>query len=283
MRIPFTKCSGCGNDFIIIDDREEILSKIDLPPFIKKICKRRNSIGADGVLIIEPDKEFPFSMRYFNSDSSEADFCGNGARCVALYGFKQNIVSKNSIFSSKAGIHKAVIGERIAISLPPPSEIKLNLKLEELPSPLHYIKILVPHTVIFFGDISTLGKKIRSHPEFQPEGTNVNFVELAGPSLLRIRTYERGIEGETPACGTGAVASSVIAFSLKKVSPPVRCIFKGGELWVKFPEDLSEVWLEGNAELTFNGEVEYEETPLGSFGSPDPSMGRGGSPDPKTC
>lgn len=263
MRIPFTKCSGCGNDFIIIDNREGLLSKIEVSSFAKKICKRRSSIGADGILIIEQDKEFPFSMRYFNSNGSEADFCGNGARCVALYGVRQSIVSKNFLFSSKVGVHRVVIGKRIATSLPPPVEIRLNLKVEKLPSPLHYIKILVPHTVIFSEgreDVSILGKRIRFHPRFQPEGTNVDFVELKGPSLLKIRTYERGVEGETLSCGTGAAASAIISFLLKRVSPPVRCLFKGGELLVRFPQDLSEIWLEGATEITFNGEVEYEES-----------------------
>ena len=261
MKIPFTKCSGCGNDFIIVDNREGLLSKIDIPYFTKLVCRRRDSIGADGVLIMEKDREFPFLMRYFNKDGSRAEFCGNGARCIALYSYKNNITSNSFSFRSEAGIHRALIKDKVSISLPSPQEIRLNLEPKEFAYPIHYIKVLVPHSVVFSKgeDILDLGKRIRFHPKFQPEGTNVDFVELAGPSILKIRTYERGVEGETPSCGTGAVASSIIAFLLKMATLPVRCKFKGGELIVRFSQDLGEVWLEGDTELTFKGEVEYKE------------------------
>ena len=194
--------------------------------------------------------------------------CGNGGRCAARFAVEEGLASSPLAFETLAGLIKAeVSGRKVKIQLPPPKDLKLNLLLplngEHLEA--HFINTGVPHVVILVEELEKvplleLGKKIRFHEFFSPAGTNVNVVQIIGPQRIRIRTYERGVEGETLACGTGACASAIIATLLGKISPPVEVKTKGGEILRIFfdPKDLTEVYLEGEARIIYRARLSEE-------------------------
>ncbi|MDI6641670.1 MAG: diaminopimelate epimerase, partial [Elusimicrobiota bacterium] len=241
----------------------------------KKLCQRHFSVGADGLLIVENSTcrgEADFKMLYFNSDGSQAAMCGNGARCVAYYAYINKIAERQMQFETLAGVIKAkVTGSKVRISLADPKDIKLDfsLKLDNKEFNVSFVDTGVPHTVIFVSeldgvDVKNLGKKIRYHEKFLPEGTNVNFVKVVNEHTLNIRTYERGIEDETYACGTGAVASAVIAAMKNLVKSPVRCRTTGGEILTVYFKVASkdelltpvyDIHLEGKVKLVFTGTI----------------------------
>lgn len=228
MKIAFTKVEGLGNDFILIDNRENRISPLK-KSIRRRLCSRKKGIGADGILILEKDKEFPFMMRYYNADGGEAEMCGNGARCAALYAFSKGFVCRKFSFRSKSGIHNAEIlkGNSVKVGLPACEfKGKIKLKIGRIKLDGFFLKVGVPHLVIFSKhiekvDVEQIGKKIRNLKRFAPEGTNVNFVEILSKNRLGVRTYERGVEGETLSCGTGAAAASALAYREKLVSLPV--------------------------------------------------------------
>jgi len=282
IHIPFSKLSGSGNDFIIIDNREkivdqavswissddlsekdedgEVLVKYDMRDFIKTICTRRKSVGADGVILIEndPKEQCDFAWRFYNSDSSIPAICGNGGRCAARFAFERGIADRKMSFRTLAGVINAEItGEKeVKLQLTPPAGYlpSVELEIEGVTYDMKFIDTGVPHVVVEVDiaddvDVENLGPNIRFHEHFAPEGTNVNFVQVSGPDSLVIRTYERGVEAETLACGTGSVAAAVTMAMAGRVSPPVRVITRSKEiLTVHFSggsEIPKEVYFEG--------------------------------------
>jgi len=257
--IRFTKAVATGNDFIIIDNRRSILGS-DLSRFARNICERRRSAGADGLLVLGKSKEADLRMRIFNADGSEAEMCGNGARCAAYFFGKRNLS-----LETKAGIIKAqVLHNCVKIKLTPPKKIKLDLPLKVAGWQLkiNFIDTGVPHAVIFVEgldkiNLSVLGRLVRYHRKFSPRGTNVNFIEVQNKNSIRIRTYERGVEGETLACGTGSAAGAII-FALKSaINAPVRVVTKGGEVlkvsFIRQGGTFKDLWLEGKAKIVYKG------------------------------
>lgn len=266
-KIPFFKMSGSGNDFIIIDNRDNFLKKINITSFVQAVCRRSISVGADGVILIENSKTENFAWRFYNADGSEAEMCGNGGRCAARYAVIKGIAEKKLSFETLAGIIQAEVeNDRVSIELPSPEKIVMDISIasEDENHNLHFINTGVPHVVKFVENINDIqvqsaGKKIRFHPRFSPAGTNVNFVSLEQEPMLAIRTYERGVEDETLACGTGSVAAALIASALGKTTSPVKVKTKGGEILTvhmqkpSFP--FGKVFLEGCVRVVCTGEI----------------------------
>jgi diaminopimelate epimerase len=256
-KFNFTKMVASGNDFIVIKDK---LSG-NLSALAKELCDRRFGIGADGLLILEKSKKADLRMRIFNADGSEAEMCGNGARCAALFSGK----SKFRLVTSAGVINAQVCGKRAKVQITQPKGIKLDIpiKVSGRLIKVNFINTGVPHTVVFVNginaiDVRQIGASIRNHAKFRPAGTNVNFVEVKGPNTIRIRTYERGVEDETLACGTGSAASTLI-FALKNnLDGLVKVETQSGEvLKVYFQRvnyKFSNVWLEGSARIVYKGE-----------------------------
>ena len=265
-KLKFTKAVATGNDFIIVDNRASDI-KTQLPALSRKMCERKRSIGADGLLVIETSKNSDFRMRIFNPDGSEAEMCGNGSRCVALYAAAKKIAGPAMTIETLAGILNATVKGRIVkVKLTEPKEIKWNfcLMIDKCPYHLNFVDTGVPHVVHFVDDldkvdVKNLGAHIRGHSEFSPEGTNADFVRVINKSKIKIRTYERGVEDETLACGTGAVASAIIAAETEKMSSPVTVETRSGEeLKIYFEMirgEFKNVYLEGAAQLLYEGEV----------------------------
>lgn len=273
MRVNFTKMSGAGNDFIVLDGRKGNLRQIDAH-VIQWLCQRKTGVGADGLILIRPDTEADFFMAYYNKDGKEAELCANGARCAVLFAHQSHPRRNDFRFRSMAGCHRGKIvggGNRglVEIDIPPPSETLLDgrLELDEGSFAYAFIVVGVPHVVMLREtgldelDVPRLGRTIREHAQFRPRGTNVNFIQVSSRSSLAIRTYERGVEEETLACGTGSTASSIIATMWGLTQPPVECHTRGGEvLLVSFEYEartrsVSSVHLLGGARVTFEGWV----------------------------
>jgi len=261
--IRFTKAVATGNDFVIVDNRSSALK--GLSALAKKLCDRKWSVGADGMLVIERSKKADFRIRIFNSDGSEAEMCGNGSRCVALYAARKAIAAMTMTIDTIAGILNAsVSGDTVKIMLTEPKDIRWNfcLMIHKCPYKLSFVNTGVPHVVHFVDDLESvdvknIGSHLRNHGEFAPEGTNADFVKVTGKNRIRVRTYERGVEDETLACGTGSVASALIAAEAERMASPVTVETQSGEkLKVYFDKsggDFKNVYLEGNAKLVYEG------------------------------
>lgn len=276
--IRFFKMTGAGNDFIFIDNRSGILDADNCRELVRSACRHKLSVGADGMVLIENDPEVDFKWRFFNADASEAEMCGNAARCAARFASLQGIVNKPQMsFRTLAGIVRAeLLGSRVKVQMTPPHGLRLDLTLEAEGGSfkLDCINTGVPHAVCFVSNEEELeaanvegwGRPLRYHTHFQPAGTNVNFVCVRDSSHIVVRTYERGVEGETLACGTGAIASSLIAAIRNRVTSPVDVKTRGGEsLTVHFkssrsgenPADLNfeAVYLEGEARVVYEANL----------------------------
>ena len=265
--IPFFKMSGSGNDFIIIDNRKGIVSEDDLQQMIVGACRRKLSAGADGLLLIEPSQTADFKWRFFNADGSVAEMCGNGARCAARFAFIHGIAGRQMTFDTLAGIIEADVGEEtVKIRMTDPTDLKTGFDLELDGIILHASSVNtgVPHVVVLVDDIETVdvvatGRRIRHHRDFAPAGTNANFVTVGDDGRIFIRTYERGVEDETLACGTGNVAAALIlAHERQRVSPISLTTRSGGVLTVHFTRGEAgyrDVFLEGDARVIYSGEL----------------------------
>jgi diaminopimelate epimerase len=269
LNLDFVKMNGAGNDFIMLDNRDGSLRLTQRQ--ISFLCDRHHGIGADGLLMLEiNEKEIPYRMRYYNADGAEVEMCGNGARCFARYLADLKKLSGSIIFQTKAGIIQGTIqDDQVQILMSLPFNIQLNKSLA-LESGQHFechvINTGVPHAVFVVTDLEPIpvieiGRKIRYHSHFSPAGTNVNFVQITGPGFLSIRTYERGVEDETLACGTGVVASALIHHLLSKVTSPIVVLTRGGDkLRVDFevtetPFQITKVALTGPADFVFRGTI----------------------------
>lgn len=261
MQWSFWKMHGAGNDFILLDDRALAFPATDRA-FIAQLCDRRRGIGSDGLLLIQPATGADFRMRFFNPDGGEADLCGNGARCVARLAHELGIAPAAMHMKSPAGIIRAeILSPLVRIHLPPPKDWRINLSVEWNGAawPLHFVNTGVPHAVLPVADLAAvdipqLGAFIRRHELFAPAGTNVNFIRVLDSHRLAIRTYERGVEAETLACGTGITAAALIAARVGLASFPVQVQTASGDVLEVAESPLT---LTGPAEHAFRGVVDY--------------------------
>ncbi len=266
--IPFYKMSGAGNDFIIIDNRNQVIGDEHLSGFVASVCRRKMSVGADGLILIEVSDKFDFRWRFFNSDGSQAEMCGNGARCAARFAHVTGIAGTTLSFGTEAGMVSAQIkGERVKVKMPDPSDLKLTypLKMSKRSLEISSINTGVPHAVIMVErvadvDVVTLGREIRLHQAFAPAGTNANFVQRGKGSAIEIRTYERGVEDETLACGTGAIASAIVSASRFNMNSPIDVKTRSGvHLTIYFDasdDQFKDIYMEGDARIIYIGELQ---------------------------
>ncbi|MCX7865646.1 MAG: diaminopimelate epimerase [Limisphaera sp.] len=269
MVLQFWKMNGAGNDFILFDNRAGEVSLT--PALIRRLCDRHRGVGADGIIGLRrcESGRADWAWEFYNSDGSCAEMCGNGARCFARFiqrvtGWARDTLS----FETLAGVGRARLEDAcVAVDLTPPMDLRLGLKLHLStgPAEVHAINTGVPHAVLFVEDadraaVSTLGPELRWHPEFAPRGTNVNFVQVLEPGRIRVRTFERGVEGETLACGTGVTASALITALQHDFASPVRVRVQSGDtLEVRFERrgnSFDTVQLSGPAEFVFEGRIE---------------------------
>lgn len=261
----FVKVVGSGNDFILIDGRSPFFRQ-KAPQFAKIWCDRKRGVGADGLLWVSNSRRADARMRIFNPDGSEAAMCGNGLRCVGWYlHVTDHRKSRWAVETGAGVIPIEVIGsESVRAFVSPPRRLRLGLKVLHRTKcyTFHSIHAGVPHAVHFVSkldsvDLGSLGPYVRNHRLFKPEGTNVNLVRIDSAHRIAIRTYERGVEGETLACGTGAVAAALIGTALGRLTPPIQVATRSGEpLRVGFRQILRPwegLYLEGPARILFAG------------------------------
>lgn len=272
MLLHFYKMNGAGNDFIVVDNRALDLN-LDQDT-IAALCDRHRGIGADGLLAVEPaEQDADYKFRYYNADGGEAEMCGNGARCFGRFtAHLGDEVAERVTFETIAGkLAAEMAGDdvRIAMSVPKDLRMDTGVTVAGLAAPLHFINTGVPHAVAFIGggaefeefDVFTTGRAIRHHEAFAPAGTNANFATVLAPGHIAIRTYERGVEDETLACGTGMVACALTHHLLTGAPSPVKVDVAGGDTleigFVKTADGLfSNVTLTGPADFVFEGDVE---------------------------
>jgi len=265
--IDFFKMSGSGNDFILIDNRQGSLVVGNVVEFVKSVCERKVSVGADGLIIIEPSDRVDFRWRFFNADGSEVEMCGNGGRCAARFAYLMGIAGEKMSFETGAGIIDAEVrGDVVKLRLTDPQNLVMDDKIQIKNQTLfvHSINTGVPHVVHFVRDpdgfdVFNTGRAIRYHEHYQPAGTNANFITVLDGRTIRVRTYERGVEDETLACGTGSVASALIAAQKGLVESPVDVRVQGGELlriyFEKTETGFTKVYLEGTVKMVYQGKL----------------------------
>ncbi len=268
--IAFCKMSGAGNDFLVIDHRAPLIARERMAEFARLVCRRRFSVGADGLFLIEPSTTADFRWRFFNADGSEAEMCGNGARCVARFACMHGIAPERMRFETLAGVIEATVaGSQVTIGMTAPHSLQLDFEIEALGQrcTTHAVNTGVPHLVVFVDDlegtdVAGLGRVLRFHQLFAPAGTNVNFVGRTKGGFA-VRTYERGVEAETLACGTGVTAAALIAAARGLTASPVEITTRGGAtLVIRFSGGGHGPWtqveLEGPAHLIYRGELSEE-------------------------
>ena len=273
MKVQFTKMSGAGNDFVVIDNRAGRITRRSR--LARVLCDRRWGIGADGLLLLERSRRAAYRMMYYNADGSYGGMCGNGGRCIAWFAVKKKIAPPRHSFVALDYLYDAEVDDKaVILKMKNPRHLQLGrqIKLSARNLNVASVDTGAPHVVVKVSDLGSrknamsmldvigLGREIRYHRAFEPSGTNVNFVEAAGGNSIRIRTYERGVEDETLACGTGSIASALMSSILWKLKSPVTVIPRSGQkLRVSFEqkgEDFRNVKLEGPAEVVFTGLVE---------------------------
>ena len=268
--IPVVKMSGTGNDFLMIDNRNGLLKEAELAKFAQDSCPRRVSAGADGVILIEKASQsgHEYRMRIFNADGSEAEMCGNGSRCIAVFAKQLGIAGENQVIQTMAGSLNATVAadaQSAKVQLSPPNtmEIKEGVPALGQKHDIYFLNTGVPHAVIFVKDVAAvdvknLGAAIRYHEVFKPKGTNANFVQLLGNNTIKVRTYERGVEDETMACGTGSTACAIVTGLVHGYSSPVKVNVASGDtlgIHFKLKDKSSErPFLEGGVKTVYKGE-----------------------------
>lgn len=267
MLIEFVKMNSGGNDFVIIDNRKEFFKFKEYQIIAKKLCERRFWIGADGVIFLERSKIADAKMSYYNSDGSRASMCGNGLRCLSYFCKLLKIKNNNKInIETDIGILPTSLkNSLVKAKMISPKDIKIDfeLKVNNRKFLASFLNTGVPHTIIFIDnikniDVKEIGRRIRFHPFFSPEGTNVNFIKKINKYLF-VRTYERGVENETFSCGTGVVASSIVARLKNIVKSPVLCKTLGGEIFKVYSDKkLENIYLEGKVNVNFFGRMEVK-------------------------
>ncbi len=268
-QVKFYKLQGCGNDFVAIDNRELNIPAQSMAQWALKVCVRAFGIGADGIFFIENAPKgsgLDYAWQFYNCDGSRAEMCGNASRCVGKLAHKLGIAPKKHSFGTDVGPIKVEVftaGEdmgQVKVQLTKPQSLELNLELDFQGAPyaVHFVDTGVPHVVVFVEDVSqvnvqAVGSYLRHHEKFRPEGTNVNFVQVMDRETMLCRTYERGVEGETLACGTGVCAAQFIANRLGLTGDMSRITTTGEETLAVILEG-DDIFLQGNATLVFEGE-----------------------------
>ena len=271
--IEFWKMNGTGNDFILIDNRDGAVKPQDMSRLVARSCRRRESVGADGVIFVTDSKDYDFGWRFFNADGGEAEMCGNGGRCVSRFAFLKGIAGSEMTFETRVGpISAQVEGRMVKVLMPKPENEMMDVDLEFMPGwrSCDFVNTGVPHVVVQVTDLENhgvmeQGRKIRYHSRFSPEGTNANFMTVTGPHELAVRTYERGVEDETLACGTGAIASALMASRRGMVTSPVKVHTRGGEVLTIYLNSEGfdvgtggRVWLQGNTSVIYKATLHGE-------------------------
>jgi len=266
MMLKFSKMNGAGNDFVMLDNRD---GRLELGSGqIANLCDRHRGVGADGVLIVEkPANGADFRMRYYNADGGEAEMCGNGARCFARFASRISGKEGPVSFETPAGVIRAECdGVNVRLAMSEPRGMALDEEIESAGKRVvaHSVNTGVPHAVVFVEDLEKtdvrgLGAMLRYHGHYAPKGTNANFAEITGPGAVSIRTYERGVEDETLACGTGVVATALILHEKHGAASPVSVRVRGGDtLLVGFEKEggvYRNVSLTGPADFVFEGQI----------------------------
>lgn len=259
MNIEFYKYQGTGNDFILIDNRARGFNPVR--KMIARLCNRYFGIGADGLILLEKHASADFLMRYYNSDGGEATFCGNGSRCVVSFAQQLGIISQQATFMAADGMHRASVvsaGDNEDVVKVDMKDVDEIMETDEG----YFIDTGSPHLVLFKKNIAAVdvkaeGKTTRNNQRWSAQGVNVNFVEVQDGGL-KLRTYERGVENETLSCGTGAVASALVAAYTRHLPPPINVLTSGGKLIVHFVMEKNKfvnVQLEGPAKMVFAGNI----------------------------
>lgn len=267
---PWVECfkmQGSGNDFIIVDNRELRLVPVEMPNWARALCRRAFGVGADGLIFLDTAPDHPgvdYVWHFFNADGSRAEMCGNGSRCAAKLAVELGLAGRRHVLGTDAGPIKAEVlpdQDLVTVQLTPFHDLQPNLHLtfpndsQESSWEAHFVNTGVPHLVIFSPDVNSLdvqdlGRRFRNHPRFAPGGTNVNFVQVMDRENLLLRTYERGVEDETFACGTGAAASALISQTLYKTGRTVQVRTSGQER-LGITIDQNALFLTGQALLVF--------------------------------
>lgn len=281
--VRFVKMSGTGNDFVMIDNRELTFDDKVKVAITKAVCPRATAIGADGTIFLEPAADLvhlkkaghDFRMRYYNADGSEAEMCGNGSRCVSHFANMLGYATKSMAFQTPAGsVRGEILGATrhqitpVKVRLSNPTAITIHKKVEAAGKTLevYFTNTGVPHAVVFVDDVAKfpiveVGRALRYHEVFKPKGTNANFVQVLKPGHIRLRTYERGVEDETLACGTGSVASALCtALKFDHQSPITVDVQSGEQVQIDFTRKgdvFTEPYLTGNVKETFRGEFDW--------------------------
>lgn len=276
--IPFTKMTGSGNDFVVIDHREPFLPAGAIPDFVRAVCRRGVAIGADGVVLIETaDRDdVDFRWRYINADGSDGEMCGNGAMCAARLAVLNGIATSPTRFLTPDGVITAELDDvswpQVRIGVAGPGDVRcVALDVDGRTLDLFALRVGVPHAVAIVEDADAfadaaafhrIGRAVRMHDVFAPAGTNVNVIHRIDARTIRMRTYERGVEAETLACGTGAVASAVVAVREGVVQAPVTVITSSGRpldvRWEERDGRITDVWLGGEARIVATGSLHQE-------------------------
>ena len=264
--VPFFKMQGCGNDFVVVDNRALEIDPAAMPELVIPVCRKAFGVGADGMIFFDhapAGSGLAYIWHFFNADGSRAEMCGNGSRCAARLAWMLGIAPAKHVFGTDAGPIEAEVdvdSNQVTVQLTPPKDLRLNMEIEieRRPFHLHFVNTGVPHVVAVMDHIEMvevwkLGRAIRQHPAFAPAGTNVNFIASEAHGSLSLRTYERGVEDETYACGTGAVASAIIARELGMTGEETEITTTGGEVLGVILRD-GKTYLRGAAELVFQGE-----------------------------
>jgi diaminopimelate epimerase len=265
MTLSFTKMNGAGNDFVMLDNRDGSLTLDGAQ--IARLCDRHRGVGADGLLLVEPAQNgADFRMRYYNADGGEAEMCGNGARCFARYARRVSGTTASEVtFETQAGVIGAkFLGDLVQIVMSDPHSHRPTESLPVAGRPLEvdFLNTGVPHAVVFVSDLEAVdvlrdGAALRYHDAFAPKGTNANFAAVTGPSAIAIRTYERGVEGETLACGTGVCASAILHHLRTGDPAPISVQVRGGDTlqvgFMKTGGEFRNVTLTGPADFVFDG------------------------------
>jgi diaminopimelate epimerase len=267
MTLEFVKMNGAGNDFILIDNRSGTIQLT--PEQIVLLCDRHRGIGADGVVLMVPCKsgKADWAWDFYNSDGSGAEMCGNASRCFARYVQRLTGIQNAFSFESRAGVIRVtLLGDKVTVDMTNPTGMKLNQKvlLNSGEKTIHSMDTGVPHAVMFVPDadlamVQAVGADVRFHKFFAPRGTNVNFVQLLGNNSIRVRTYERGVEAETLACGTGVTASALLSAQLHGLVSPVSVKVEGGDIlqvaFTRGKDGFTNVKLSGPADFAFDGHI----------------------------
>ena len=264
MHIAFSKMHGAGNDFIMINDMDERLRLSK--DAIAGLCSRRRGVGGDGLILIHPGENGRFAMRYYNSDGGEADMCGNGARCAAAFAFDAGIAGRTMSFETRSGIVGAEIAEAgVRVSIGDVRALALDMMIDATDRPVHYGICGVPHAIMVVDDVRKLthdefvrfAAPVRRDAAFGEAGANVNIVEVSDRARCAYRTYERGVEDETDACGTGAVVIAAVIAHLGLADPPIRCTTWGNDTLVvdleKTRDGATRCVLTGPVAVSFRG------------------------------